>query len=194
MTDVTPSADETTDAEVIDQQFLRAISSFEAIIISQIDIKNKLADRLNYSIRAGIIIIAAIAISIFILLLTLSSQLNSITHVVINMNQDFTSVSKQMNLMSGYITNMERQVSLLQEIDQQTGIMDKEMQGITKDMVVMEQNVGGIKQDIGSVRTNIANISSSIDYMNFEVQRMGVDMQRMGQPARSMNKMFPFFQ
>lgn len=41
-----------TDAEdvVLQQQFVRAITSFEAIILSQIDIKNKLADRLNYSI------------------------------------------------------------------------------------------------------------------------------------------------
>jgi hypothetical protein len=58
---------------VLQQQFRRALSSFEGIILSQIDIKNRLGDRLNYSIQAGIIILGAIAVSILVLLLTLNA-------------------------------------------------------------------------------------------------------------------------
>ncbi len=101
MTDETSSAEENSDDEILQRQFLRAVSSFEAIILSQISIKNKLADRLNYSIRAGITILGAIAISILGMLLTLTSQINSITNVVISMNTNLTSVSTEMRLMEG---------------------------------------------------------------------------------------------
>ena len=63
-----------TDDAILQQQYLRALSSFEGIVLSQIDVKNKLGDRLNYSIRAGLIILSVIAFSILVLLLTLSSR------------------------------------------------------------------------------------------------------------------------
>ena len=73
MADETYNIKISDDEAVLEKQFRRAVSSFEGIVLSQIDIKNKLADRLNYSIRAGIIILGVIAISILILLLTLDS-------------------------------------------------------------------------------------------------------------------------
>jgi hypothetical protein len=99
---------------VTEQQFLRAATAFEAIILSQIDIKNKLGDRLNYSIQAGIIILGIIAASIFILLLTLSSQVNRISGVVKEMNQDFTSVRIQMERIDGYFGSIEQRVTQLE--------------------------------------------------------------------------------
>ncbi|MGD2083050.1 MAG: hypothetical protein PVF91_08795, partial [Chromatiales bacterium] len=64
-----------TDEAILQQQYLRALSSFEGIILGQIDIKNKLGNRLNYSLRAGLIILGVIAVSILVLLLTLSTQI-----------------------------------------------------------------------------------------------------------------------
>ena len=55
--------------EILQQQYMRALGSFEGIVLSQIDVKNKLGDRLNYSIRTGIIILGVIAFSILVLLL-----------------------------------------------------------------------------------------------------------------------------
>ena len=80
---------------LLQQQFRRALSSFEGIILSQIDIKNRLGDRLNYSIQAGIIILGVIALSILVLLLTLSSQINRISGVVGNMNANFAAISRR---------------------------------------------------------------------------------------------------
>ncbi|RLJ19575.1 translation initiation factor 2 [bacterium endosymbiont of Escarpia laminata] len=176
---------------VTDEQLVRAVTSFEAIIVSQIEIKNILGDRLNYSIRTGLIILGLIAISILILLLTLSSQITRISAVVGDMNQNFTSVSAQMENIDTYITSMEKRVSLLGGITSQTETMDREMGTITTDLRRMRWTLKGIQQHVKSVDGNIAYISSAIDKMNFDIQRMGHDMHRMGQPARSMNKMFP---
>lgn len=180
------------DEAILEKQFRRAVSSFEGIVLSQIDIKNKLADRLNYSIRTGIIILGVIAISILILLLTLSSQLNRISNVVNDMNANFSTVSEQMTMVNGYINFIEKRVSLLVSIDGQTKIMDREMSAIAQDMDMMRSTVGGISRNVSLVRNNVGNISTTIDHMGLEVLQMSHDMGRISKPSRSMNKMFPF--
>jgi methyl-accepting chemotaxis protein len=177
---------------VTEQQFLRAATAFEAIILSQIDIKNKLGDRLNYSIQAGIIILGIIAASIFILLLTLSSQVNRISGVVKEMNQDFTSVRAQMERIDGYFGSIEQRVTQLEKISGNTVQMEQELGLIARDLKAINGTIGSIKNHVGSVRGNMGNVSVAIDRMNHDIQLMSVDMHRMGGPARSMNKMFPF--
>jgi len=180
------------DDAVLQQQYLRALSSFEGIILSQIDIKNKLGDRLNYSIRTGIIILGVIAVSILVLLLTLSSQIKHISGVVGNMNAHFRSVSEQMNDIRIHMISMEEEVALLHSISANTAIMDQQMTAINEDLASMDQSVSGINDQVTAVRGNVGSVALTMDRMNADVQAMGVDMHRMAKPARSMNKMFPF--
>ena len=177
---------------VLQQQYLRALSSFEGIILSQIDIKNKLGDRLNYSIQAGILILGAIAISILVLLLTLSAQITRISGVVHDMNLHFTSVAEQMHEIRGHMVNMEKRIALLEDIKHMTGIMDVQMAAIDADMARMRQIVGGINLHVATVRNDVGNISVNMDIMNNEVQSMSQEIHYVAKPARSLNKIFPF--
>jgi uncharacterized protein YoxC len=177
---------------VLQQQFLRALSSFEGIILSQIDIKNKLGDRLNYSIQAGIIILGIISISLLVLLLTLSAQFNRVSGVVSNMNEHFTSVAEDMHRIRRHLVNMEQRVALLEQIDDMTGIMDREMEAIDADVALMRQTLHDINAHVGTVRDDVGNISVNMDIMNTAVQAMSHEMSRVAKPARTMNKMFPF--
>jgi uncharacterized protein YoxC len=186
----TPRA--SSDEEILQQQYLRALSSFEGIILGQIDIKNRLGDRLNYSIQTGIIILGAIAVSILILLLTLTSQLHRISSVVADMNTSFATVSERMHEITGHMAAMEKRVGLLEGIEAAAATMDEEMGDIREDMDTMRTTVAGIGRQIGAVRGNVGNIAGSMEAMNAEVHAMGAEMQHMSKPARSMNKMFPF--
>jgi len=177
---------------VLQQKYLRALSSFEGIILSQIDIKNKLGDRLNYSIQAGIIILGAIAISIFVLLLTLSAQINRISDVVIDMNVHLASVADQMHRIREHMTSMEQRVALLEDIEDMTRVMGGAMDLIDSDMAAVGDTVRGINFHLATVRTNVGNISANMDIMNHEVQAMSHGIYQVAKPARSMNKIFPF--
>lgn len=177
---------------VLQQQYLRALSSFEGIILSQIDLKNKLGDRLNYSIQAGIIILGAISISLLVLLLTLSAQINRISDVVNDMNSHFSSVAAQMHSIRGHMSRMEQHVALMDDIDGMTGIMDREIGAIGGHMDQMRQTVHGINSHVAAVRNDVGNISVNMDIMNNEVHAMSQEMHRMAKPARTMNKMIPF--
>jgi len=181
-----------TDEMVLQQQYLRALSSFEGTILGQIDIKNKLGNRLNYSIRAGLIILSALAVSILVLLLTLSAQITRISDVVAEMNIHFTAISTKMDRVRHHMISMERRVGVLGPMESDITQIDGEMRRIGADLDGMQNNVRGVSQHVGAVRTTITNIALSIDRMNLEVQAMSGDMHRMGTPARSMNKMFPF--
>ena len=180
------------DDTILQQQYLRALSSFEGIVLSQIDVKNALGDRLNYSIRAGLIILFVIAFSILVLLLTLSSQITRISDVVGAMNTHFSSVSLRMDEISEYMGSMETQVAQMKSIEEDTAIMQLEIQTIGEATGHIEGSVISIGQQMGGTRQNVENIALTINAMNQEVQAMSVEMHRMAKPARTLNNMFPF--
>jgi uncharacterized protein YoxC len=181
-----------TQEDVLQQQYLRALSSFEGIVLSQIDMKNRLGDRLNYSIRSGIIILGVMALSILILLLSLSSQVNRIADVVGEMNDHFHTISQKMDQVRGHMRSMEKKVALIQGMGEQVAVMDREIAGITQDMDTMQGTVNGIRGNVATVRERVTNMSLNVDLINMELQGMTQEMHRMGKPIRSMNKMFPF--
>jgi uncharacterized protein YoxC len=182
----------TTDDAILQQQYLRALSSFEGIVLSQIDVKNKLGDRLNYSIRAGLIILFVIAFSILVLLLTLTSQINRISNVVGSMNTHFSSVSVRMDEITEYLTLMETQVAHLESISGNMSIMETEVAGISESTGAIEGSVGSVGQQMTGSRVNVESIAVTMNAMNHEVQAMSAEMHRMAKPARTLNKIFPF--
>ena len=180
------------DDTILQQQYLRALSSFEGIVLSQIDVKNKLGDRLNYSIRAGLIILSVIAFSILVLLLTLTSQINRISGVVGAMNTHFSAVSARMGEISGQLSSMEQQVAHLQVMEAYTGSMRAEMDEIGALTTAMDERMQSMARQMEGTRVNIENIAGTMGAMNHEIQTMSVEMHRMSKPARTLNNMFPF--
>ncbi len=176
---------------VLQQQYLRAMSSFEGIILGQIEVKNKLGDRLNYSIRAGLFILSLVAMSILILLLMLSSQVSRISHVVGDMNVHFIAVSAKMDDIKNNMVAMESQVALMSDIEQYTTVMSQEMDEITSNINAMEYSVMGIDHQFTDMHQTINNIAITIRQMNSQVQVINYEMNRMAEPARSINKFFP---
>jgi len=176
---------------VLQQQYLRAISSFEGILLGQMKVKSDLSDRLNLSIKAGLVILSIIAISILTLLLMLSSQVTRISDAVGSMNTHFTSVSRKMNHIQDSVLAMETQIALLSDIEQYTTIMNQEMTNITSNVHAMESSVSQIDDQFRSIRYMIQDISTSIHHMNGEVQTINYEMDRMSEPAKNFNRFFP---
>ena len=180
------------DDPILQQQYLRALSSFEGIVLSQIDVKNKLGDRLNYSIRAGLIILSVIAFSILILLLTLSSQITRISHVVGAMNTHFSAISLRMDEITKDLGSMEIQVAQLGPMAGITASMRDEIAAISASTGDIENSMLSIGQQMAGTRTNVEGIAVTMNAMNGEVQAMSAEMHRMAKPARTLNRMFPF--
>lgn len=191
MTEEQLAAKASSDEQVLQAQYLRSLSSFEGIVLAQIEMKNQLSNRLNWTIRAGLILLGVIAFSILVLLLTLSSQINRISEVVVEINQHFNAITVRMDTVTGAMDSMEKQVSLLAPIDESTGVMDHEMASISQYMTGMRGNLDGIRGQLAFVRDEVGNISGTVGNMNREVGTMAVEMHEMAKPARTMNRMFP---
>ena len=177
---------------VLQQQYLRAIGSFEGIVLGQIDVKNRLGDRLNYSIRAGLVILSLVALSILILLIMLSSQVNRISDVVVGMNKHFASVSVKMDSIKDNVIAMDSQIALMSDIEEYTTIMNNEMERVTDNTHSMNSSVTDIYQQFSDLRGMISDISVTIQHINGEVQYINYEMDRMSEPARTMNRFLPF--
>jgi|GEM_PF-568105 len=177
---------------ILQQQYLRALGSFEGIVLSQIDVKNKLGDRLNYSIRTGIIILGVIALSILILLLTLTSQVMRISQVVEDMNHHFSAISVKMDKVKLHMQSMEPQVAQIEQIDTYIDSMDDEMVRIRDNMANTRSAVAGVRGNLSGVRANVGSMTVNMGKMNLELQTMSREMHHMAKPARTINKMFPF--
>jgi methyl-accepting chemotaxis protein len=192
MTDDSVEPRTSADDAILQQQYLRALSSFEGIVLSQIDVKNRLGDRLNYSIRAGLIILFVIAFSILVLLLTLSSQINRISGVVGAMNTHFSAVSMRMDEISDDLGSMDLQVGQMRTIERVTNDMRVELEQIADSTGNIEVHVVNIGYQMTGTRQNVENIAMTMNAMNMEVQAMSAEMHRMAKPARTLNRMFPF--
>jgi len=191
MTEDQLAAKASGDESVLQAQYLRSLSSFEGIVLSQIKMKNQLSNRLNWTIRAGLILLGVIAFSILVLLLTLSSQINRISGVVVDINQHFDAITLRMDRVSTTMGSMEAQISLMGAIDANTAVMDEKMASISQYMSGMRGNLDGIAQQLTLVRDEIGNISGTVGNMNREVGVMALEMHEMSKPARTMNRMFP---
>jgi methyl-accepting chemotaxis protein len=178
-------------ASEIDPKLLRAARSFEAILFSQIGIQEKLSNDLKNAIRFGMVILGLIAVSILVLLLTLSSQINRISSVVADMQLNVQNVTHQMDRVSLAMDSMLKRVALLEAMDRETTTMKKEMQTIDQDIGDMRDTIGTMENHVDEVRQSVENMASTISRMDDEVQMMAADMQHMAKPARTIKKMFP---
>lgn len=181
-----------SDEQILQQQYLRAMSSFEGIVLNQIDVKNKLGDKLVWSIRAGLVILSIIAFSILVLLLTLSAQVNRISEVVGAMNTHFSSVALRMSEISDDMGSMQQQIARMGEMAEYTSVMREEVQSIGESTGQIGSSVSRIGQQMTGTRHNVQNIAGTMNAINHEVQGMSAEMHRMAKPARALNNMFPF--
>ena len=106
MAEELPEAKASNDDTVLQAQYLRSLSSFEGIVLAQIEMKNQLSHRLNWTIRAGLILLGIIAVSILVLLLTLSSQINRISEIVVGINNHFEHITVRMDRVSAAMASM----------------------------------------------------------------------------------------
>lgn len=187
-----PEPKASADEKVLHAQYLRALSSFEGIMLAQIELKTQLSTRLNWTIRAGLILLGVIALSILVLLLTLSSQVNRMSDMVVQMNGHFDSVTQRMDRVTNAMGSMREQVALMDQVRASTENMSNEMTAMQQQINQMSMDVQGIQGELSLVKDDMAGIAASVANINAEVAIMGHDMHRMAKPARTLNKMFPF--
>ncbi|NOR51657.1 MAG: hypothetical protein GQ470_03470 [Gammaproteobacteria bacterium] len=168
-----------------------SIRHFDRIIRSQMAIQSRIGDRVKNSIRAGMVFLALIAISIFVILVTMASQVELISEAVIGMDNSFDDVRIQMVKIDGLMTKMEKNVSYINSIATVMQGMDSEMVQMTNQVQQMQGEVELMSGEVKVMRRQADVMTQTTGMMDMEIHRMNREVNRMAAPARSMNNMFP---
>jgi len=120
-----------------------AVKRFENVMLSQIYIQQRFGARLRHSIRIGMAILFLLVISLFILSITLSTQMRLARESLVHMNNQFATVSENMKDISLYMKNMEQQVAFLPKINNVTAEMDRQMSLMNRKLSVIQHEMGG---------------------------------------------------
>lgn len=173
------------------EELRNAIRHFDRVIRSQIVIQARQGDRIKNSIRAGMLFLVLIGISIFIILYTMVTQVNLISAAVVRMDQSFDEVRVQMVKVDELMTGMEKNVLYMDAVSTVMQNMDVEMGQMTRQMQQMQTEVDAMKSEVTVIRQQADVMTRTTGVMDQEIYRMNQDMNRLATPARSMNKMFP---
>lgn len=174
------------------EELRTAIRDFDRVIRSQMQIQGQMSNRIKNSIRAGMLFLVLLGISIFILLASMVTQVKHVSGAVNNMASSFDEVKLQMAHVDELMQRMERNVSPMVTIGEV-------MQDMDDDMILMSQQVDAMQSEVGVMSNRLGHIRQQADLMNhtaaamdMEIYRLNNDMHRMAKPARSLNNMIPF--
>ena len=188
------SEEKITESELDRQNYeeLRsAIRHFDRVIRAQMKIQGSQGDRVNNSIRAGMLFLVLIGISIFVILVSMVTQVKQISESVTKMDASFGQVKVQMIKVDELMTHMEVNVSSMASIDRVMQSMDAEMLAMTQKIGNMQQDVGAMSNELTVIRQQGDSMTHTAGVMDMEIYKMNQEVSRMATPARSINKMFP---
>ncbi|MCW8917905.1 MAG: hypothetical protein OQL08_03715 [Gammaproteobacteria bacterium] len=180
------------DADKENYEELRdAIRHFDRVVRSQISIQERQGERIKNSIRAGMVLLVLLAISIFVILYTMVTQVNLISEAVVRMESGFSEVTNQMVKVDRLMTSMEGNVLHMESVSSVMQGMDGEMGKMTRQMEQMQGEVDAMRGEVVVIRQQADTITHTAGVIDQEIYRMNQNINRMAAPARSMNKMFP---
>jgi len=162
-------------------------------IIQRLEVRqNGIERRFNMLYQTAAVALTIIVLSITLLVVVLSLQLPQMTTAMLEMNDKFSSVSKNMARMDRVIDEIN---SDMQSLPQIIGHVDR----VNSSLLTMNGGVSMIGEDmvridnsIGGITLSVTDMRNSFYYMEGNVGGMGRDVNNLSQPMRIFNRMNPF--
>ena len=170
----------------------QAIKRFESVLLARIYVQQRLANRLKNSIRIGMASLFFIAVSISILLLTLSTQIKQAREAVGHMNENFVVISENMMMINQYMTDMEKQVSYLPAINHVTSDMNQKMVSLNENFAIIRQEISETNGSVNQLQGKMERVAGSVQHIDGQVNFLNRDTSRISKPAKRMKNFFPF--
>lgn len=174
------------------EELRSAIRHFDRIIRAQMAIQDRQGDRIKNSIRAGMLFLVLIGVSIFVILLAMVTQVEQIASAVHRMDSSFGEVKTQMIRVDKLMTGMEANVATMQAIDTVMQVMDTEMVKMAQQIEGMRSEVGAMSSEVQVIRQQADLMTHTAGVMDMEIYRLNHDVNRLATPARTLNNFFPF--
>lgn len=152
----------------------------------------RVAIRVTAMLRVGMVSLAVIAATFFLILLTLNSRMTFMLETMGTMNQQFMSMTKDMHAMREAVVQMDQSVSKLPVIVDEVGIMRGAVANLNQDIVAIAGSMGRIQGNMQRVTQNVDNMTSSFRVLDPNVQGIGMGVNRIARPMKFFNSVSPY--
>ena len=176
-----------------DQARIEEIAAgFKHILDQQFAMHLRVARRTTSVIRFGMISLAVVGVSLFLLLLTLAYQIQPMIGAVNTMNGHFTHISRNMGVMKEAILEMESNIRPLPLMAGEMYRMQGSVGDLTGSTNSLSLRMNNLDTNMASITQGVTRMTASFALINQTVGIMGADVNRMSGPMRVFNSMTPF--
>jgi len=170
----------------------QAVADFRRGMEIRSSLNLRVAKRVTMLLRTGIVSMGVITMILLVMLMAFNNKLVEMSSVLDTMNQKFSSMSSDMGQMQTVITQMDKNITYLPGIVDETDTMKEVIQ-------IMRGDIGDISGSVTNLQINLTGITSNVDHMtqtfrglDNTMQHLGVDINKMSTPSRMFNNMMPF--
>jgi len=150
-----------------DQARIEEIAAgFKHILDQQFAMHLRVARRTTSVVRFGMISLAVVGVSMFLLLLTLAFQIKPMIGSVNTMNGHFTQISDNMRLMKDAILEMEANVSPLPLMSGEMYRMQGSVRELTGSTNSLSLRMDNPDTNMASITQSVTRMTSSFAFIN----------------------------
>ncbi len=152
----------------------------------------RVADRLTLVSRFGMFMLVVIAISIYLLLNTLNSQVVHMLDGIITMNKSFDSVNANMQRIEQDMDNVQLKFRLIDDIMGNTRSIARNIGEIRFSLNQTSENIDDITIGMQYVDQVMYNVNQTMYPISYDMYSMSRDMYDIAEPFDAFNRLFPF--
>jgi len=149
------------------------------------------ADRVTLTTRFGLFMLIVIAISIYLLLNTLNSQVILMLDGIVTMNKSFSSVSSNMLLIQQDMYNINKKTQDMGHIRNSTQSVAKTLKGIHYSIADASVSMNKINTGMQYIDQSMYEVNQNIFPLSNNIFSISRDMYRISQPFESFNSLLP---
>lgn len=167
----------------------RIVHEFDGAMAERTALVVRIGRRTTQIIRIATLGILILALAMFYLIYTLSSDMKKITgHMIemekymLAMQQDFDSVALHMNTMQLSVAGMNKHVSVLPIMQESVNGMNESMVYIYDNMEKMSNDMVMMRKNLKVLTENLTVINTRFKYLYGNVNMLGQDVNRISSP------------
>jgi len=168
---------------LLDDQLLEALKSFEQIMAYRNEMYLRLSQRVRTTVRGGMAVFAMVGIAMFVLLITLVTEVDHARTSSTLLAQYVGEVARDMVRVESSVKDMEDRMQKFTSIGQSLHVMTGYTDNIATGMQGLDNNMVLIRGQMSSVNKRLDRITQHMNVMGRAVNGMGHSMNEVARPA-----------
>jgi methyl-accepting chemotaxis protein len=170
----------------------QAVADFKRGMDIRSSLNLRIAKRITWILRTGSVSMGVITVIMVFALMAFNNKLVEMNNVLDTMNQKFGSMSADMGKIQIVLKQMDRNVTYLPDIVDETSAMKDMMQ-------VMRADIGAVSGSVANLQGTLTGITENVDHMthtfrglDHTMRYIDADLNKISGPSRMFNKTMPF--